>query len=266
MEISVFEKTDLESLPALQPEGWGDICPGFHFYTSVPFCFPLKAVIHDKMVGTGVAIIHHDVAWLAHIIVHPDYRNKGIGATMTRTLIDLVQTKSCNTIYLIATDLGATVYEKAGFVTETEYVFFKEIKPTSTWQLNENIIPFNNNHKDGIARIDKEISKEDRMFHIEHYLSDGYVYLNNKSVEGFYLPSFGDGLILANTTEAGIELMKYRLLTRDNAVFPVDNKSALEFCKQCDFKEARRAKRMRLGIQRDWNPSGIYNRIGGNLG
>src|SRR5688572_32638579 len=40
-----------------------------------------------------------------------------------------ISVQQCETIYLIATELGAPVYEKCGFETETEYLYFKDLKP-----------------------------------------------------------------------------------------------------------------------------------------
>lgn len=104
------------------------------------------------------------------------------------------------------------------------------------------------------------------MFHLESHLSSGYVYLEENKVMGYYLPGLGDGLIIASTKEAGQELMRMRLTTKDFAVFPTDNLPATEFMQLQHFKEIRRQKRMRLGKQRNWEPAMIYNRIGGNLG
>lgn len=120
MRVQPLNHNDLNSLPGLQPDGWQDITPSFEFYTRSSFCFPLKIISDDKIVGIGTTIIHHDVAWLAHIIVQKDYRKKGIGQLITERLVDSLKPMNCETIYLLATDLGAPVYEKAGFETETE--------------------------------------------------------------------------------------------------------------------------------------------------
>ena len=128
MQIQQFEPIDIKSLPNLQPEDWGNITPAFQFYLTSQFCFPLKVIIDNKMVGVGAAIIHNEIAWLAHIIVHPDYRKKGIGKTISQTLVDNSKSHHCETIYLIATELGAPVYAGIGFETETEYLMFKGLK------------------------------------------------------------------------------------------------------------------------------------------
>jgi len=105
MDRQPLELPDLELITALQPPDWPNIIPSIEFYIISTFCFPIKLIIDNKIVGIGTTIIHNDIAWLAHIIVHPEHRNQGIGKIITQTLVDSLQTK-CDTIYLIATDLG----------------------------------------------------------------------------------------------------------------------------------------------------------------
>ncbi len=266
MQMESLERSDLNSVTALQPECWQDITPIIGFYIKSSFCFPIKVTVEKKIAGIGTAIIHNGVAWLAHIIVHPDNRNKGIGKLITQFLVDEARAKDCDTIYLIATDLGEPVYKNVGFETEIEYLFFNDIRPNESWRMSENIVAFADDFKTQVAGLDKQVSGEERLLHLAQHLEGAFVYLQNNVVEGFYLPAFGEGLIVANTTTAGIELMKLRLATKDNAAFPADNVSATAFMHQNNFKEFRRAKRMRLGIKREWQPESFYNRIGGNLG
>ena len=218
------------------------------------------------MVGIGTTILHNDVAWLAHIIVHDNYRNQGIGKLITENLIDIAHANNCATIYLLATEMGEPVYRKLGFESETEYILYKGEKTAGLIRPSEKILSYKIDFLEEISTIDQQVSGEDRMFHLEPHLSSGFVYLDGKKVQGYYLPTFGDGLIIALTPTAGQELMKLRLTSKDNAAFPVDNEHATEIIKKTNFKEFRIQKRMRLGKKRDWQPIHIYNRIGGNLG
>jgi Acetyltransferase (GNAT) family len=266
MDVQNLEHTDLELINELKPADWPDIVTPFTFYISSFFCFPVKVMNNGTIAGTGSVIIHNDVAWLAHIIVHPAHRGRGLGGLITQALVDISRKNNCTTIYLLATELGEPVYTKAGFVTETGYLFFKDIRPPADFTLPAGIIPYKEAYRDELARLDRQVSGEERMHHTAHYLNDGFLYRAGSITEGFYLPGFGEGLIIANTVNAGTALMKMRLLSKTNASFPVGNKEAAALLYQYNYREFRSAKRMRLGKERTWQPENIYSRIGGNLG
>lgn len=266
MEVQPLKQNDLLQIPDLLPPGWDTAMSSITFYTTSDFCFPIKVTIDNKIVGTGTTIIHNDVAWLAHILVHPGYRNQGIGRLITLNLIETAKANQCTTIYLLATELGEPVYSKVGFEPETEYLLFKRDIQSERDLISKHIVACTPDFKKQISLLDRQVSGEDRMFHLEPHLSSGYVYHEEDKVIGYYLPTLGDGLIIAATTAAGLSLMKFRLATKDFAVFPADNKSAEALLRQYPFTEVRRQKRMRLGINRHWEPAMIYNRIGGNLG
>ncbi len=266
MRFSPFTQLDIPILDALRPPDWTDIKVPFQFYLSSEFCFPIKLTFEDKIIGVGCTIIHDDVAWLGHIIVHPDFRNQGHGTTITKHLIKFAEDHKTSTIFLIATDMGAPVYSKLGFETETEYLFYKEVLLKEKFVRSNNVIPFQEKYFDQLCQLDKKLSSENRLSHLTEHCNSGIVYLENDRVQGFYLPNFGEGIILAEHPSAGIELLKLHLTNNDKIVFTIDNTSALQFMMQHSFEYFRKAKRMRLGIKRDWIPSSIFNRIGGNLG
>ena len=265
MVLQNFVHDDLKFIPDLQPAGWGDITPSIDFYTRSSFCFPIKIIVDDEIAGIGTAIIHHTVAWLAHIIVRDTFRKRGIGRFITETLINSPEVKKCETVYLIATELGAPVYEKVGFETETEYLYFKDVTIEKGIITSPMICPYESHFKTQVLDIDKTNSAEDRIVHLEPHLEKGYVYSPGK-IEGFYLPTFGDGLIIANKPSAGIELLKLHLQSNNKIAFPKDNLAARNYVYEKGFKEFSTGKRMRIGKKRDVRLANIYNRIGGNVG
>ncbi len=122
MEVQPLKHNELAQIHAILPPGWDSAFPSIQFYTTSDFCFPIKVSIDHKIVGTGTAIIHNDVAWLAHIIVHVDYRNQGIGQLITKALVEIANAKKCDTLYLLATELGEPVYSRLGSFSD-QYQF-----------------------------------------------------------------------------------------------------------------------------------------------
>ncbi len=266
MHFSSITKQELPLLDVLSPPDWSNIKIPFQFYIDSEFCFPIKLFLNDKIVGAGCTIHHDDVVWLAHIIVHPDFRKQGLGTAITKKLVDIAFEKKAQTIFLVATDLGAPVYTKLGFQTETEYLFYKETSLHKTFTPSDNIIPFEKKYLDALCHLDRTISTENRTPHLFSHCNSGFLYLENGKLHGFYLPTFGDGLILAQNPSAGIGLLQLHLSKNDKVFFPKENKHAYQFMVNNSFDFFRKAKRMRLGKKRDWSAESIYNRIGGNMG
>lgn len=267
MNLSPFITADIPDLPLLQPEGWHDIVPVYEFYTASPFCFPVKITLANELVGIGTTIMHHDTAWLAHIIVHPEYRNRGIGKYITQSLINSIDSRQCKTIYLIATALGEPVYEKLGFETETEYLFYKNFNQAKNTVIHSaNIIPYTTPFHDQIQRLDQRISAENRLFHFEQHLSNAWLYVSGNTVEGLYVPTFHEGFIIADSTQAGLALMEKRFCSKEHAAFPINNTAAIACMSIQGFEPFKTAKRMRLGEIREADYSKIFNRIAGSIG
>lgn len=266
MNIQRLEYKDLAFLQDVQPADWGSILPGLEFYIKTPFCFPIKILQQETIAGIGAAILHHEVAWLAHIIVAPAYRGKGIGAFITQYLVDFAKTKQCRTIYLIATDLGAPVYAKLGFVTETEYLFFKDLSPLASGEEASNIIPYEPGFALPLTEMDRRVTGENRQLLFEKHLPETFIYKTDQALEGYYFKGLGEGPIIAANPTAGIALMEKRSLTSSYISFPVDNLHARDFLYQQHYQEFKTAPRMRLGQKRECQLEKIYARTGGNLG
>ena len=264
-EIAPFTSRDLNAVAELQPDGWPDIFPSIQYYCKSDFCFPLKATLAGKVVGIGTVIIHGYTAWLAHIIVSPNHRNAGIGSAITKALIDFSQRNSCRSLLLIATALGEPVYKKFGFEVETKYLFFDNGMSLSP-QVSPEISVFQKIHEEPLFELDRMVSGEDRKKLLGEHLNNTLVFVENNLLKGFFMPTLGEGLIIADSQAAGLALMKLRTASTKKFCIPVLNEIALNFLSQHGFTEYRRASRMILGEKVAWDGSKIYSRIGGNLG
>jgi GNAT superfamily N-acetyltransferase len=267
MNIKPITFNDLVEIKNLQPEDWPDIIPDIEMYIRYSFCYPIKITMDNKIVGIGASIIFEKTGWMAHIIVHPDYRNKGIGLAMVNELLNQHKSQFVTTSLLIASESGHPVYLNAGFRDVGEYVYLNRENRCSGYSVSDNITPFQADYITQILKLDKHISGENREDLLTDYLHNSIVYLNKDTVEGYYMPGFKEGLIYADNETAGIELMKIKYSTIDKAVLPSENYPAISFLKNNGFVETQlKGTRMMLGKTIDWHPEKVYSRIGGNLG
>lgn len=221
-------------------------------------------MLGGQIAGIGCAIVYGETAWLAHIIVHPEFRNRGIGTSVTQALVNSLKNTHCKTIWLIATKLGEPVYTKVGFEKETEYVYLKEGKTSG--DISSYIIPYNSQYLQPLLDMDRSVSGEDRFKLLSPHLSVSHLFIQNGKLLGYYIPALGEGMIIADTTEAGIELLRLKHMSSPKAALPIDNEAGVTFLSGNGFKEVARGTRMVLGKRINWKPASLYSRIGGNLG
>lgn len=264
MTILPFTAADLTLLPPLQPEGWADITPSFKYYINSQYCSPIKVVEDETIIGLGTTISHYDTVWLAGIIVHPQHRNKGLGKIITQYLVDSVNNQQYKTIYLIATPMGEPVYTKLGFEIEGEQILYKG--ETKLFDISPNIIPFEEKYRNKVYELDALIHGENRQKRLDEHINNGQLYIQNYTIEGLYMPTMGEGHIIAKSKNAGLELMKLRVHTFDNAAIPGDNEIANTIIQEWGFTQSRIAKRMRLGEKRPFHAEMVYNRTNGQIG
>lgn len=267
MKFATVTYNDLNEIGYLQPEGWPDIAVDFKFYVDSQFCIPIKTVLGTRIVGIGAAILLGDSAWIAHIIVEKESRNKGIGSTIVEELLNRLKAYSMKTCMLIATEMGKSIYEKAGFRVVSEYAYFRREKPWSDRIISDQVRPYEKAFSSDIMELDRNISGEDRSKLLRDHLKGSKIYIRNKNLAGIYVPDLGEGSIIADTISAGTELMKIKYAVIDKAVLPAENHAGISFLEQNGFiRTPVQGTRMVYGEEVRWKPDRIFSRIGGNLG
>lgn len=266
MILGSILENDIHNFQDLRPNGWLEIVSIYKYYMESSFCYPIKATLDERIVGIGAVILFGKTAWLAHIIVRPEYRRKGIGRKIVIELLSKAKEFGCATVSLIATDLGRPVYQNAGFIEQTEYVFLKREKPWDGYIRPASISAFSLEYQSDILSLDKSVSGEDRSRILVDNLPNSFVCQRNGEISGYYLPKLGEGLIIADDVESGIEFMKMKYALSNKAVLPVDNIMGVNFLRNNGFVEILRVKRMVWGRGFLWHPNKIYSRIAGNLG
>lgn len=266
MQIAQITQKDLAQINELRPDGWPDLIPHYQFYIESSFSNPIKISIDGQIAGIGASIQHKSTAWLGHIIVHKDYRNRGIGTKITKVLCEMLHPERFHSVSLIATELGEPVYRKLGFEKETEYHFFKNEGMHDYNSETENIHDFDVDYAGEILSMDKLITGEDRILLLQNHLPAAKVFLSRNKVIGFYLPTLHEGLIISTDKLAGIELLKLRLKHKAVSILPKENTGAIEFLSTHQFKYFQKGSRMSLGRRTGLKAEMLFNRIGGNLG
>lgn len=258
---------DLPYIGHLQPKGWEDIHEKIILYCLQSFCIPIKVVANEHIVGIGNLVLYNSSAWLSHIIVDEAYRGQGVGLHIVEYLIRLADEKEVPSINLIATDLGEPVYRKVGFQSVGSYLFLRKIRDWPPMKISNQVTIGTKDHQQQIIQLDKEITGENRLELIQEHINASIVFEYDGAIEGYYLPFLGQGCIYAKTERAGLELMKLKYSSVDNAVIPEANSVGIDFLIENGFEiQDTTAIRMVLGEETAWQPRQIFSRVGGNYG
>ena len=267
MDFLEFKEKDLHQIQHLQPEGWPDIISAFREYLEFSFTYPVKLSHKGRIIGLGTSVIFGQNAWLAHIIVDKEFRNRGLGRTIVDYLLASLSDQEPDSISLIATDLGAPVYYKAGFRKVSDYKFFVKTAGNLTGNPSADILPYKQEYYQQIINLDKYITGENREGLLKKYISNAYVIIEEQKISAYYIPGLCEGPILAINPEAGIEMMKYKYSSINDAVVASENHNAVDFLLQNGFRETNKIGiRMILKRNIKWHPESIFSRIGGNYG
>jgi GNAT superfamily N-acetyltransferase len=267
MKIEPITLNDLKSLGHLQPEGWSDILPDLAFYVTSDFCNPVKMTDGESVAGIGASIRFKYTAWLAHIIVDPGFRNRGIGYQIVDRLLRDLERGGTASCLLTATELGRPVYTRAGFRDVAEYIFLNREKPWQTVPVSPDIIDFREEFRTTVYEMDRQATGEDREKLLAPFLNSARLYVRNHKMIGYLIPGLREGLIIAENDEAGLALMNIKFATADKAALPAENKAGVDFLLKRGFADARKTGiRMIRGEDISWKPGMIYSRIGGNVG
>ena len=261
-----LEAADLDEVRVLQPQDWQDIVPNLRFYVTSPFCRPVKVVHDGRIVGIGASVLFVKTAWLAHIIVHPAWRNKGVGSAIVQALLDDLNRTGHETVSLTATALGRPVYQHAGFRDVAEYVFLRGPLIAAREGASEHLAPFHDAFRTEILELDMRASGEERAELLEQHLPTAVLYVERSRLRGFFLPDAGEGAVAAETLEAGLALIEMRCCRKQRVVVLRDNRPCLDFLGSHGYVETGTATRMVRGPDIDYRPDMLFARIGGNVG
>jgi len=268
-KIRLLEVQEIPFLKDFAPPDWNsDLSAIFSLYFDRPYFYPIVAEQDGKIVGCAQGLLNGDTGWLGNIIVLTEFRGKGIGTALTAHLIDALSSKGCRNQLLIATPMGEPIYRRLGFQRVDEYIFFKREDSPAVVQI-PGVHRLEPAEAGRILDLDRAFTGEDRKPFLSNFLADAWVHkpVPGGSLDGFFLPGLGNGLILAGNDQAGLALLGFKLgLGAKMVVVPEANLKAIEYLQQHGFQETNRAPRMLLGAEVNWQPEHIYSRGSGYCG
>ena len=254
---------DLDAIDTLRPHDWPPYRRTFERYFALDCVRPWAFGGPDGLVAMGTLIDFGKTGWMAQVITSAQRRGQGWGSKMVRFLLDQAQGMGMHTVSLVATELGYPLYAAAGFRVEGEYAFWTRSTPAPALpEASEELKAWSESYGPRCLVLDRKASGEGRAPYLRHDWSQGYVVPG----EGYFLPTVGEGLVVAKNRRAGEPLLHRRIDGASRVVVPLENSWAPVLLSSRGFALEKRMRRMVWGRSLRRRPEWVGSRIGGNLG
>jgi GNAT superfamily N-acetyltransferase len=208
-------------------------------------CF--VATVDDIPVATITTTSHgRDVAWIGMMLVHPDFRRRGIATALMQHAINWLTGQGVHCIKLDATHEGAAVYARLGF--KPGYELTRYVRKGS-----EPAMHFQATRADWqVPALDQTAFGADRSVWLRRLAADSRI---ESTAEGYGMIRPGRvasylGPVVATSPVAARELVSRLLMSVHGTIFwdlPDPNLPARELASSLGFTPARHLTRMWMG-------------------
>jgi GNAT superfamily N-acetyltransferase len=268
----------LEATTCVVDGGWGNYRQFhsiFSFYAANRRCRTFLARDGGgRVVATSVATRYGHSGWIGHVFVRPDLRGHGLGTRMTTVAQDVLQRAGCESILLVATELGRPIYERLGFEVESSYHEMRGTALPKTVELSP-CRPLLPSDHDTLIAMDRQISGEDRASLMTAFQDYAWGLFRDGHLAGAVVPVPWGGAAAAllpgaTTVESAAFVRLVRTVGSTGSevmVYPADgNHPALDLLAEQGFEELRTVPRMVLGRRPEWMPAAVWNPLSLGLG
>jgi len=227
--------------------------------------------------GTASTISYDaEMAWIGMILVHPEFRGRGLAIQLMRQCISYLEQRQIESIKLDATDMGRPVYLKLGFKEEEPIVRYVSKSPKLTGGVSDHVTDILDWTE--ISSLDKVAFGANRTLLLRNLSVNGPAvqYRKNGSSDfgfGFARTGFHAdfiGPVVATSASAGREIIQGLLARLSDKPVMTDilpaNKQSEDLIKPHGFETSRMLTRMCLGKQRTGNMDFIFGAAGFELG
>lgn len=141
MHLRVMTEADLAlGMRLKQQAGWNQLEADWRRMLALQPGGCFVAEVDGVGVGTTVACVFADVAWIAMVLVDAEVRSQGIGKMLMTHALEFLDRAGVRSIRLDATPLGQPLYEKLGFQVEYTLIRYAGVLPVPADQASGTVV------------------------------------------------------------------------------------------------------------------------------
>ncbi|MCB0812280.1 MAG: GNAT family N-acetyltransferase [Flavobacteriales bacterium] len=253
--IAALRAQDLASAAAFtpeEPEALGRL--NWHLHT--PYALATGAWVEGELVGYLLAIRHEASAHLSDLVVPPTWMNEGIGTALMRHLIAECDRTGLPTQVVMSPPESADWFRRFDFKAQGELVSYTGGRHQQAHRAE--VVPAGPEHWLAICHLDHRATGEDRSTWLREHDYLSRVWLEQGRVRGFLLPLAGEGLIIAEDPEVGLELQRWLLPVQDHVTLPVGQSEVHAHLVKQGYSPAPAFVRMVRGAALAWRAGLVF--------
>src|ERR1043166_2916500 len=264
LQIRLMTHADLSMADALRARaGWNQTAKDWRRFLDLEPDGCFVAEWDRTVVATATTIAYGtDLAWIGMMLVHPDFRRRGIATALLQHCIETMRGRGVRCIKLDATPEGQKVYERLTFAEELKLTRWEHAAiPSHPFNSKSTVRSYRESDRDEMVKLDHFGFGVNRAKLVQTMAGDRELALvvpslHADEIEGFGLLRAGArahylGPVTARNERAGLELLK-ALLARvaGKKIFwdiPDQNVAAPRVARDWGFTAQRNLTRMFLG-------------------
>jgi GNAT superfamily N-acetyltransferase len=265
---------DVEAVATISERGgWGDRRAFLAWAVAHPEADPVVCDVGGTIAASGVGTLNGKVGWLGAILVDAARRRQGYGRLVTEAICERLQARGARTLALVASRMGAPLYETLGFRETGRYHTYELAgtdRPTPA-VAGLAVRRFEPADLAAVTALDSAATGEDRGHLIRAWAAPTSAIVvedAGHAIRGFVLrPPFGGGATIADSPRAALALLEHRrrVVGPDRHVragLPAENTTGRAMLAEAGWQEAWLAPRMERGAPIDWRPDWIFGQFG----
>ncbi len=225
------------------PDTWEEKLGRLRWHLTTPYATALMAEIFGDVLGVACGYVqggHGRITLLGFL----DEADAEVRNGLADALIDALTAQGCTSIEVVATPTDVAKWEGYGFVPLERilrYTGGRFLQAT----LDE-VVHYEPEHRLGLLHLDRKACGMDRSTLVMEHSYLCVVYIDGTRIRGFSLALLGDGLIIADSSEVGLELQRWHFPVQEHILLPEGNLAHAHLTKQ-DYRTTLEGVRMVRG-------------------
>jgi GNAT superfamily N-acetyltransferase len=219
-----------------------------------------------ELAGVAAGAVFGGTGWVGGVAVVPAHRRAGLGGALTAAIVAFLEDRGVATTLLHATALGHPVYQRLGFVAETEYLTLAgPAGPGPGPGPGPRVRPGRPDDLEAVLALDRAATGEDRRRLLTALWPTGALVAGDGQGPsgGYHLPSpwRPGGAVVAADPGVGLALLDAVRAAGGSEVaisVPAANTPAVQALEGAGFRERDRTVRMHRGPRVPWRPDAVF--------